>query len=172
MPTALTSQTKEIMSPYEKIVSRENLADLAHVLRKAGRKIVTTNGCFDILHVGHVRILKEARELGDVLIVGLNSDDSVRRLKGPQRPMNDQDDRSEVLAALESVSYVTVFPEDTPVQFLELVKPDIHVKGADYAPGQLAETPVVEKHGGKVVILRLVPGKSTTNMVNKIRESQ
>jgi rfaE bifunctional protein nucleotidyltransferase chain/domain len=150
------------------IREHNDLAQIAQRLRSQGKKLVTTNGCFDILHVGHVRILEAAREFGDELIVGVNSDDSVKRLKGPSRPVNSEADRAEVLAALKSVSYVWIFGEDTPVEFLKLVKPDVHVKGADYSPSQLAETPIVESFGGRVEILQLVPGKSTTNIVNRI----
>jgi rfaE bifunctional protein nucleotidyltransferase chain/domain len=151
------------------IVERSALEELGRKLRGQGKKIVSTNGCFDILHVGHARILKEARELGDLLVVGLNSDGSVARLKGPQRPINSQADRAELLCALACVDYVTVFDEDTPVEFLRLLQPDIHVKGADYKPADLEETPVVEAGGGRVVILKLVPGKSTTSLVERIR---
>ncbi|MCA9804859.1 MAG: D-glycero-beta-D-manno-heptose 1-phosphate adenylyltransferase [Cyanobacteria bacterium HKST-UBA02] len=156
----------------DNVVARNELAGLAEDLRKSGKKIVTTNGCFDILHVGHTRILKQARALGDVLVVGINSDDSVRRLKGPTRPINSQDDRAEVLASLACVDYVTIFDEDTPVEFLKEIKPDIHVKGSDYSPEKLEETPVVESFGGKVHILALVPGKSTSGVVDRIAGGQ
>lgn len=152
------------------LIPRDLLAQKAEELRAQGKKIVTTNGCFDILHTGHVRILEAAKELGDVLIVGINTDDSVKRLKGPERPINCDSDRAEVIGALKSVDFVTIFPEDTPVEFLEQVKPDIHVKGSDYKPSDLAETPVVEKHGGQVHILNLVDGKSTTGILEKIRK--
>lgn len=155
-----------------KIAEREKLDTLSQELKTKGKTIVTTNGCFDILHVGHVRILQEAKSLGDVLIVGLNSDESVQKLKGPSRPINNQADRAELLAALACVDYVTIFGEDTPVEFLHLVKPHVHVKGADYTPDQLAETDVVESHGGKVKILKLVPGRSTTALVAKINAKQ
>ena len=152
------------------VVTREQLKDLGERLRKEGKIIVSTNGCFDILHVGHSRILKESRALGDVLIVGLNSDESVSRLKGPTRPINKQDDRAELLCALECVDYVSIFPEDTPVEFLKELKPGKHVKGADYKPEDLQETPVVRQFGGEVVILGLVPGKSTSSVVEKIKQ--
>lgn len=152
------------------LIPRDSLAQKAEELRSQGKKIVTTNGCFDILHTGHVRILEAAKELGDVLIVGINTDESVKRLKGPERPINCDSDRAEVIGALKSVDFVTIFPEDTPVEFIELVKPDIHVKGSDYKPCDLAETPVVEKHGGQVHILNLVDGKSTTGLLKKIRK--
>ncbi|MBX9689124.1 MAG: D-glycero-beta-D-manno-heptose 1-phosphate adenylyltransferase [Candidatus Obscuribacterales bacterium] len=152
------------------LIEREKLAELGKKLKEQGKSIVSTNGCFDILHVGHTRILAESRGLGDVLVVGLNSDDSVARLKGSSRPVNKQDDRAELLCALSCVDYVSIFPEDTPVEFLKLLKPNIHVKGADYKPEQLEETPVVEENGGKVVILQLVPGRSTTKTIAKMRE--
>lgn len=154
----------------EKIVARQNLEELADKLRKTGKTLVTTNGCFDILHVGHTRILQQAKALGDVLVVGINSDASVRALKGESRPINNENDRAEMLAALACVDYVTVFGEGTPVEFLKLVKPNVHVKGADYKPENLAETPIVESFGGRVEILALVPGKSTTNVVSKIQQ--
>lgn len=156
-----------------KIVGRENLSKLSHELKEHGKKVVSTNGCFDILHVGHVRILQQARALGDVLVVGINSDASVRRLgKGDDRPINSESDRAEVLAALACVDYVTVFGEDTPVEFLSYLKPDIHVKGSDYKPEDLEETPIVESFGGQVKILALVPGKSTTAIVQKISRTR
>lgn len=153
------------------LLSRDKLASMRDQIEGSGdAKIVTTNGCFDILHVGHVRILKQSKELGDILLVGINSDDSVKRLdKGPERPINKAEDRAELLLSLECVDYVTIFDEDTPVEFLKAVKPDIHVKGSDYKPEDLAETPVVEAGGGRVHILSLVPGHSTTNLVNKIK---
>jgi len=153
-----------------KIVERDDLIQLGEKLRQQGKKIVSTNGCFDILHVGHARILAESKAQGDVLIVGLNSDESVAKLKGPKRPVNRQHDRAELLCALSSVDYVTIFPEDTPVEFLRCVKPNIHVKGADYKPEDLEETPVVRENGGEVMILKLVPGKSTSSLVDRIRE--
>lgn len=151
------------------VQTREALGEYIEGLRKQGKTIVTTNGCFDILHVGHVRILKQAKSLGDVLVVGINSDASVRDLKGPERPINNQDDRAEVLASLECVDVVSIFTEGTPVEFIKVVKPDIHVKGADYKPQDLEETPVVESLGGRIEILPLVPQKSTTSLVQKIR---
>lgn len=152
------------------IVEREGLKSLGERLRNAGKKIVSTNGCFDILHVGHAKILKEARGHGDVLVVGLNSDASVSRLKGPSRPINKAQDRAELLCALAAVDYVSIFEEDTPVEFLTELKPNIHVKGADYKPDDLQETPVVRSFGGEVVILNLVPGHSTTSLVTKIQK--
>ena len=155
---------------HSRIIDREKLEALSKRLKDAGKRIVSTNGCFDILHVGHVRILEQAREFGDVLVVGINSDASVRALKGEKRPINAELDRAEVLAALKSVDYVTIFGEQTPVEFLKLLQPHIHVKGADYKPEQLEETPIVEQFGGRVEILPLVPNKSTTSVVDRINQ--
>jgi rfaE bifunctional protein nucleotidyltransferase chain/domain len=140
-------------------------------LKAEGKKVVTTNGCFDLLHVGHVRFLKAARALGDVLIVGLNTDRSVRKLKGEKRPIQNESDRAEILSSLECVDYVCLFDEDTPVEFIKVLKPDFHAKGADYKPSDLAETPVVEAGGGQLKIIDLVPGKSTTSIVGKMSVS-
>ena len=154
-----------------RIIDRAKLKQISDNLKLSGLKVVTTNGCFDILHSGHVGILSSARALGDVLIVGINSDESVRKLKGPGRPINSEQDRAEVLSALRSVDFVTIFAEDTPVEFLTIVRPNIHVKGADYKPEQLAETPVVERFGGKVQILDLLPGKSTSSIVERMKDN-
>jgi glycerol-3-phosphate cytidylyltransferase len=153
-----------------RVVEAKELIEAADQARKNGKRVVTTNGCFDILHIGHVRILNQARAEGDVLFLGLNSDASVKRLKGADRPINNQSDRGELLANLRSVDYVYIFSEDTPVEFLKMVKPDIHIKGADYTSDKLAETPVVESFGGVVKLLPLVPQKSTTGLVQKIKE--
>lgn len=150
------------------VVTREELKQVVRAQKEQKKIIVTTNGCFDILHVGHVRYLAEARKLGDLLIVGVNTDASVKRLKGPTRPLNNEADRAEILAALECVDYVTLFTEDTPVEFLTEVQPNFHAKGGDYNPANLAETPVVESFGGQMKIINLVPGKSTTGLIAKI----
>lgn len=154
------------MSP---VLKADELAQYCQAQKADGKVVVTTNGCFDILHVGHVRILQEAKALGDCLVIGLNSDDSVKRLKGASRPINPQDDRAEVLLALGCVDAVYIFDEDTPVDFLKAAKPNIHVKGADYKKEDLAETPVVESFGGRIELLALVPNKSTTKVVEKIQ---
>jgi rfaE bifunctional protein nucleotidyltransferase chain/domain len=151
------------------VITRDELANKISTLKSAHKKIVTTNGCFDILHVGHVRILNEAKALGDVLIVGINSDQSVRKLKGESRPVVPQNDRAEILANLAAVDFVTIFDEDTPVEFLQVAMPDIHVKGQDYNGKALAEKPVVEGLGGTVKLLPLVPSKSTSGLIDKIR---
>lgn len=151
------------------VLTRDALEAHLNGLREQGKSIVSTNGCFDILHVGHVRILKQSKALGDILVVGINSDASVKKLKGEDRPINTQDDRAELLSSLECVDIVSIFDEGTPVEFLKVVRPNIHVKGADYKPKDLEETPVVESFGGEVRILPLVPHKSTTSLVEKIR---
>jgi D-beta-D-heptose 7-phosphate kinase/D-beta-D-heptose 1-phosphate adenosyltransferase len=138
--------------------------------RQAGQTIVFTNGCFDLLHVGHVRLLREAAALGDYLIVGINSDDSVRRLKGAGRPLNPQDDRAELLAALECVDAVTIFDEETPLALIEAIVPDVLVKGADYRPETVVGRTVVESAGGRVVLIPLVEGHSTTRLVHRAAE--
>ena len=150
-------------------VTRDELGLICERARKQKKVVVSTNGCFDILHVGHLRILTQAREMGDLLVVGINSDDSVKRLKGKDRPINGESDRAEMLAGLACVDYVCVFEEDTPVELLKVIRPDVHVKGGDYKPAELAETPVVESQGGRMVIVDLVPGRSTTSVVAKIR---
>jgi len=148
------------------VLDRGPFGELSDRLRAEGKRVVFTNGVFDLLHVGHVRYLQEARALGDALLVGVNSDDSVKRLKGPTRPINSEDERAEVLAALACVDAVCVFPEDTPHALIEAVRPAVHAKGGDYAsPDALPETPLVRSLGGEVVILRLVPGRSTTRII-------
>ncbi len=154
------------------VVSKSDLEALAKKLRSEGKKIVATNGCFDLLHVGHVRYLKSARQLGDVLIIGLNSDASVSKLKGPERPVNSESDRAEILASLACVDYVSVFTEDTANEFLKLVKPDIYVKGGDYKPQDLPEYPTVKELGGEVRILQHVPDKSTTSILAKVKAGE
>lgn len=138
--------------------------------RATGKKLVVTNGCFDILHRGHVTYLEAARSMGDGLLVGVNGDSATRQLKGPNRPVNSQDDRAAVLAALESISAVCIFLETTATQFLERAKPDIYAKGGDYAPDTLNqdERRIVEAVGAKIEIIPFVPGKSTTAVLEKI----
>ncbi|MCG9895217.1 MAG: D-glycero-beta-D-manno-heptose 1-phosphate adenylyltransferase [Fimbriimonadaceae bacterium] len=138
---------------------------------RVGRRLVFTNGVFDILHAGHVTLLEAAREQGDMLIVGLNSDDSVRRLgKGPERPINPLADRMRVVGALRCVDGVLSFEEDTPVELIRRLKPDVHVKGGDYRPEDLPETAVVEASGGRVVIIPLLEGRSTTSVVRRMQK--
>jgi len=152
-----------------KIVSQDELIQLTAREKSTGRRVVFTNGCFDLIHPGHVRCLTDARALGDVLIVAVNSDRSVRGNKGPERPLVPERDRAEVLAALASVDYVTIFDEPTPRELISRVLPSILVKGADWALDQVAGREEVEAAGGRVVSIPLAPGYSTTNLVQRIR---
>lgn len=160
------------MPPNNKIVSLEKLKEIVFKLKSQKKKIVTTNGVFDILHIGHIRYLGKARELGDCLIVGLNSDSSVKRLKGESRPINNQNDRAEVLSALEFVNYVLIFEDDIPIKWLNVLKPDIHVKGGDYSLDKMIEKEVVEKNKGMIIILDKVHGVSTTNIIERLKASE
>ncbi|MCG3123617.1 MAG: Bifunctional protein HldE [Phycisphaerales bacterium] len=137
--------------------------------RRAGKKVVFTNGCFDVLHAGHVTLLDHAASEGDVLVVGLNDDASVRRLKGPDRPVNHQEDRARVLGALGCVSAVVLFGEDTPMKLIEAIRPDVLVKGGDYTKDRVVGAKFVERHGGRVVVTGLVEGRSTTGTIRKMR---
>lgn len=137
--------------------------------RRAGRKLVFTNGVFDLLHAGHVTYLEAAGNLGDLLIVGVNSDASVRRLgKGPNRPVNGEEDRVLVLEALRCVAGAVIFGEDTPVELIQILKPEVHVKGGDYDPNAMPETPIVRGYGGEVVIMPTLPGRSTTRTLKNL----
>ena len=154
----------------QKIYHRTKLASVLQQLKTEGKTVVTTNGCFDVLHLGHLRYLQAARQLGDLLVVAVNSDTSVRQLKGENRPLVPEAERAEMLAGLECVDYVVIFPELTPIDLLSELKPSIHVKGGDYKLEQLIERDVVETNGGKVVVGLNVPGKSTTNLIQVICE--
>lgn len=158
------------MSFRDKIIPWDALPEWRKPFRATGKKLVVTNGCFDILHPGHVTYLEAARNLGDGLLVGINSDDATRQLKGPGRPVNSQDDRAMVLAALESVSGVCIFAEKTATRFLERAQPDIYAKGGDYTLDTLNqdERRAVEAAGGRIQIIPFVPGKSTTAILEKI----
>ena len=156
------------MPKNDKIVTREQVSQIVSQLKREGRKVAFTNGCFDLLHIGHLELLENARKLGDILIVGLNSDDSVRRLKGPQRPINTQLDRARILAALEVVDYVVIFNEDTPLELIQTIKPDFLIKGGDYSPDTIVGSAFVESYGGKVIVFPLVHGKSTSDLINTI----
>jgi rfaE bifunctional protein nucleotidyltransferase chain/domain len=151
------------------VVGPDELAGLVAGYRRDGLRIAFTNGCFDLLHPGHLAYLEEARALGDVLVVGLNSDASVRRLKGPDRPVTGQDDRAALLAALPAVDHVVVFDADSPVELLELVRPDVYVKGGDYTPEMLPETAVVERLGGTVRTVGYLARRSSTRIIDSIR---
>ncbi|MCI8362388.1 MAG: D-glycero-beta-D-manno-heptose-7-phosphate kinase [Clostridia bacterium] len=149
-----------------KIVTADKLVEILE--NKQNKKVVFTNGCFDIFHVGHSRYLRETSKLGDILVVGLNSDSSVKRLKGEKRPIVTQNERAELLASLEFVSYVVIFEEDTPYNLISKIKPDIITKGGDYNPNDVVGKDIIESYGGKVVICPLIEGKSTTNIIEKI----
>ena len=152
-----------------KVIQREKIEELLKLLSSQNKVIVATNGCFDILHVGHVRYLKKSKSFGDVLIVGLNSDKSVRSIKGEGRPINSEQDRAEVLCALESVDYVVLFDEDSPKDLLEVIKPNIYTKGADYTLKTLPEADVILRNNGWVEFIDFVEGKSTTKIIDKIK---
>ena len=160
------------MPSGSKLQSLENLLKLRAKWSDQGKRVVWTNGCFDLLHVGHVRSLRDAKALGDILVVGLNSDASVRAIKGPTRPVVDQDDRAELLSALEPVDCVTIFDETEPSAILAIVKPDIHCKGAEYADDKrpVPERAVVEAYGGRVCFLPLHEGRSTTAMLQRAEQ--
>lgn len=151
------------------LLARDEAAAFANRVRAGGGKVVFTNGVFDLLHPGHVRYLQEARALGDALIVGVNSDRSVRAIKGPDRPVNAERERAEVLLALACVDAVTIFDEETPHAVISAVQPDVLVKGADWGPNDIVGRDVVEARGGRVVRVDLTPGYSTSQLISKAR---
>jgi rfaE bifunctional protein nucleotidyltransferase chain/domain len=155
-----------------KIIDIDQLAEQARELRRAGKRLVATNGCFDLLHVGHVRYLQAARALGDALAIGLNGDQSVRELKGAGRPVNNERERAEMLAALKCVDFVTIFPETRATRFIEAARPAIYAKGGDYTPETLhaEEQAVMREIGGEVRILPFVDGHSTSDLLEKLRK--
>lgn len=155
----------------KKIISRKRAQIIRQELEENGGKLVFTNGCFDILHRGHVEYLSKAADLADALMIGLNTDDSVRRLKGENRPVNAEDSRALLLAALQFVDYVVLFDEDTPQQLIEEVIPSILVKGKDYRAAEVVGYEVVTAHGGEVKTIDLVEGYSTTGIINKLKNS-
>ena len=150
------------------VVDRKNIIPLINDLKKQGQTIVTTNGCFDILHIGHLRYLKKAKSYGDVLVVALNSDSSTRALKGESRPINNQNDRAELLANLNCVDIVVIFDEISPEKLLVEIAPDVHTKGADYTIETLPEAKAIMAAGGRIEFIDFVEGKSTTNTIKKI----
>ena len=158
------------MNFRDKILSWEALPKWRGELRAEGKQLVVTNGCFDLLHLGHVTYLEQARRLGDALLIGLNGDEGVRELKGLNRPINSQDERALVLAALESVTAVCIFEERTATRFLSHAQPDIYVKGGDYTLETVnqEERRMIERSGGRIAFIPFVPGKSTTGLLNKI----
>lgn len=153
------------------LIDKSQLDLILDDLRKQNKTIVTTNGCFDILHVGHVRYLEKAKSFGDVLIVALNSDKSVKKIKGDSRPINNEQDRAEVLSALRSVDYVVIFDEDTPLNLLLHIKPDVHTKGADYTIETLPEAKGIINAGGRIEFIQFVEGRSTTSVIEKMKQS-
>jgi D-beta-D-heptose 7-phosphate kinase/D-beta-D-heptose 1-phosphate adenosyltransferase len=155
-----------------KVVGRDALVKAVRRLRRAGKKVVFTNGCFDLLHIGHVRYLQAARKLGDALVVGLNADASVRRLKGPGRPLTPAKERAEILAALTCVDFVTIFGATTPLRLIRALGPDVLVKGGDWTVDTIVGREVVEGRGGKVIAIPFVKNRSTTRTIGKIRGAQ
>lgn len=172
MPRLAGSAQNRVVNFRAKILSWEQVPAWRSGLRDAGRKLVVTNGCFDLLHLGHVAYLEQARNLGDALLIGMNGDGSVQQLKGAGRPVNTEADRAGVLAALEAVTGVCIFPEKTALVFLKHAQPDIYVKGGDYTIETInqEERRLVEGLGGKVVILPFVRGRSTTALLRKIAQ--
>lgn len=154
------------------LISTDDIAAFCEVLRKGGKKVVFTNGCFDILHAGHVTYLEKARSFGDCLVLGLNTDASVRANKGPSRPINSELDRAKVVGALKSVDYVVLFGEQTAETLIAKVKPDVYVKGGDYTLDTLPEAKIVMGYGGKVEFVNMVEGRSTTNVIKKIKQGE
>jgi rfaE bifunctional protein nucleotidyltransferase chain/domain len=172
LPTrTLQSQNRDV-NFREKILTWDNLAEWRKGVRASGKKLVVTNGCFDLLHLGHVSYLEAGRNLGDLLLVGVNGDRSVQELKGPGRPVNCESDRASVLAALESVAGVCIFNERSASRFLSVAEPDIYLKGGDYTLETInqEERRVVEGAGGRVTIMPIVPGKSTTELLRRISQ--
>jgi len=150
------------------ITERNKISQIAESLRNQGKRIVFTNGCFDILHAGHVSYLEQARSHGDVMIIGLNNDASVKRLKGHNKPINCEQDRAMVLSALRCVDYVSLFEEDTPYELIREIKPDILIKGGDYMISEIVGADFVQSNGGKVLTIPLLEGRSTSNIIEKI----
>lgn len=152
------------------LVKRENIRGLVKELQEKGKTVVTTNGCFDILHVGHVRYLQKTKTFADYSVVLLNSDKSIKQIKGEGRPINNENDRAEVLCALACVDYVVFFDESSPRDLLDEIKPDVHTKGADYSVETLPEADVILKNGGRIEFIAFVEGKSTTNTIEKMKK--
>lgn len=150
------------------LIERENLRALVEQIHREGKTVVATNGCFDILHVGHVRYLEKTKSFADYSIILLNSDKSVRSIKGPSRPINNENDRAEILNALRCVDYVVLFDEDSPRNLLDEMKPDVYTKGADYTLETLPESDIMKKNGTRVEFIDFVEGKSTTNIIKKV----
>ncbi len=151
-----------------KIKTQTQIKKMISNYRKNGKKVAFTNGCFDILHYGHVKYLKDAKQMADMLVVGLNSDTSVRRIKGKLRPINTERDRARVLAALSCVDYITIFSEETPLRLIKLIKPDVLIKGGDWDMAKIVGSGFVKTYGGKTVVIPYLKGYSTTSLIEKI----
>ena len=160
------------MLTHSKMCGLETAKNRIERYKQQGKKIVFTNGCFDILHIGHLRYLKQASEMGDIFIVGLNSDASVQRLKGAGRPVNQEEERAEMLSCYDFIDYIVIFEEDTPYRAVAACEPDILVKGGDYTPDEVAGRDIVLKKGGCVKIIPYVDGKSTSQMIAKIEKGR
>ncbi len=154
----------------DKVKTQDELIPILDRLKKQGKKVVFTNGCFDILHVGHVRYLKDAKGYGDILVVAVNSDSSVKSIKGAKRPIVSQSERAEVVAALEMVDYVTMFDEDTPYNIIKKLQPDVLIKGGDWTIDKIVGRDIVEARGGRVIAIPFIEGASTTGIVERILE--
>jgi len=157
-----------MLSSDRKIKKIEELKDIIDIHKKQGKLIVFTNGCFEILHPGHIKLLEEAKNYGDILVVGINSDESVKRIKGEKKLIFDEKSRVKIISALECVDYVTLFNENTPENLIKIIKPHIHIKGGDYKEEDLPEAKIVKEYGGKIIILPLLEGFSTTQIIQKI----
>ncbi|RJP29214.1 MAG: D-glycero-beta-D-manno-heptose 1-phosphate adenylyltransferase [Candidatus Omnitrophota bacterium] len=155
----------------DKIKSVSELKSILRKIKSCGQTIVFTNGCFDIIHYGHVKYLQEAKKLGDILVVGINTDSSVKKIKGPDRPVNNQKDRVGVISGLESVDFVVTFSEKTPANLIKALKPDFLVKGADWSTKNIVGADFIKSYGGRVRTIKLLPGRSTSQIINKIAKS-
>ena len=156
--------------PSNTVIDFTDAQPLAEHYQKTQKKIVFTNGCFDLLHIGHVRYLKEASRLGDVLIVGVNTDASVKRLKGPDRPIQNENDRAEILASLKCVTHTILFNQETPLELIKSIQPDVLVKGGDWPIEKIVGYEIVQKRGGLVKSLNFIAGRSTTNLISKAKK--
>jgi len=154
------------------LITQLHISEFVDNLHQSGKTVVVTNGCFDILHVGHVRYLQKTKSFADYSIILLNSDESVKRIKGPGRPINNENDRAEILCALSCVDYVVIFDENSPARLLDKIKPDVYTKGADYTMETLPEAAIMRKNNTRVEFITFVQGKSTTNTINKINNSE
>jgi rfaE bifunctional protein nucleotidyltransferase chain/domain len=159
------------MNAAEKVLDRNTLKEKVDSLRKAGKRVVFTNGCFDLIHIGHIRLLQKAKEKGDCLVVAVNSNNSVKQIKGSDRPKIPEEERAEVLAALGCVDWVTIFAEPDPLALIRLLKPDVLVKGTDWSEEEIVGAPEVTEAGGQVLRIKLEPGISTSALIKRIRST-